>query len=1043
MLKDSDSHSSSSHIQDSILSLAAMFEGDFSLDWLEELAEMKASVVLSALEWGVQEGLLSRQRPAVYAFIHEETRSQYADQLTNEEKEQCHRKIAAILVRELPDDDSLALEVAQHFLCIPGDWRTCEWLVKAGEIYAKSFQAEKALGCFSRVLNELSSQRGGNEDRLFVKAAMGYSNVYAGRADMQKILSFLLEARERAKNLHEQSNEILLELHIAKYERLRSEFDKALDRFERAFSNVESLNNPTLTAAATVFHTYFLFWQGRFHDVIEVYEKSVPEVDRYPVGQFPIVAAMMVGHCYTMVGKITQGLGMLDAIYNYCLRQGDNYLSSHASACIAMVMTSINRFEDAARYLRLSMKEAGKSDNRWVSSLDALMLALTSYQKGNSRKALQYLHEHRTKNVVPARDPVGDVYLFELCWAMECEKLSSLPGLSLEKQIDLVLSQRNIFLKGIAYRYKALLGKLRGASNEEIVQLLTSSNELLKESGNQLELANTKLELARLYLSTGNRKKGKVALQAASDILSPIDAELIPDDLKPLIEDQNSEGTILTEILNLAEEMAAKQGKSGSLQQIVVTANHLIRAERGALLLADEDAGSLKIHLRASKNLTIEQINDPQFASSRKMIESVIASGKGQIFETDPSENAISSTGEIIRSSICVPVMLRKRIIGVLYHENRLLGSVFKESHLKLLAYLAAQAALSLDYEKVSENVEKLSRKNNEENLSRADEITQSCRVEGLVGTSRAMQHIFDQISRIARSDTTVLILGETGVGKNLVAEAIHRQSLRSNGPFVTVQCSALTESLITSELFGHEKGAFTGATNRMIGRFELANKGTLFLDEIGDLSLDVQARLLRVLQSKEFERVGGGKETLTSDFRLVAATNRNLEEDVRAKRFREDLYYRINVFPLSIPPLRERREDIPFLVNHFLQLYAPTQQGNIGNRVSREVIDALMRRDWPGNIRELQNVIQRGVVLSKGPHFQLPPEEVTLFKTTGTTGIETLEENERGHIIKVLQKTGWKVRGPGGAAEILNINPSTLRCRIKKLKIAKPDRRI
>lgn len=1019
-----------------------MFEGDFSLDWLEELAEMKASVVLSVLEGGVQEGLLSRKRPAVYVFVRKETRSQYADRLTDEKKEQCHRKIATILIRELSDDDSLALEVAQHFLCIPGDWGTCEWLVKAGEIYAKSFQAEKAIRCFSRVLNELSSQKGGNEDRLFVKAAMGHSNVYAGRADTKKCLSFLLEARERVKNLHEQSSEILLEMHIAKYERLRSEFDKALDRFERAFSNIEGINNPALTAAATVFQTYFLFWQGRFLDVIEVYEKSVPEVDRYPVGHFPIVAAMMVGHCYTMVGQITQGLGMLDAIYNYCLRQGDNYLSSHANACIAMVMLSINRFEDASRYLRLSLKEADKSENRWVSNLDALMLAFTNYLKGNTRKALQHLHEHRTKNVLPTQDPVGDLYVFELCWAMECGKLTSLPELSLEKQINFALSQKNIFLKGIAYRYKALLGKSKGMPNEEIARLLTSSDEFLKQSGNRLEFARTKLELARFYLSTGNKSKGKAAIQTASDILSPIDAELIPDDLRPLIEDQNFERTILAEILNLAEEMAAKQGKGGSLQQIVVTANHLIGAERGALLLIDEDTGASKIHLRASKNLTIEQIYDPQFDSSRKMIRGVIVSGKGQVSETGPTESTALPSSEMIRSSICVPVILRKKIVGVLYHENRLLSNVFKESHLKLLAYLAAQAALTLDYERVTENVEQLSRKNNEENPPRVVETAPSCRVEGLVGTSRTMKYVFDQINRIAQSDTNVLILGETGVGKNLVAEAIHRQSMRNDGPFVTVQCSALTESLITSELFGHEKGAFTGATNRMIGRFELANKGTLFLDEIGDLSLDVQARLLRVLQSKEFERVGGGKETLTSDFRLVAATNRNLEEDVRAKRFREDLYYRINVFPLYIPPLRERREDIPLLVYHFLRLYA-TQERSVDEQVSREVIDALMRRDWPGNIRELQNVIQRGVVLGKNSHFQLPPEEIVLPKTAGATGIETLEDNERGHIIRALQKTGWKVRGQGGAAEILNINPSTLRCRMKKLKIARPARGI
>ena len=221
-----------------------------------------------------------------------------------------------------------------------------------------------------------------------------------------------------------------------------------------------------------------------------------------------------------------------------------------------------------------------------------------------------------------------------------------------------------------------------------------------------------------------------------------------------------------------------------------------------------------------------------------------------------------------------------------------------------------------------------------------------------------------------------MLILGETGVGKNLLAEAIHRQSLRADGPFITVQCSALTESLITSELFGHEKGAFTGATNRYVGRFEMAHKGTLFLDEIGDLSLEVQARLLRVLQSKEFERVGGGKDVLVSDFRLIAATNRNLEQEVQAGRFREDLYYRINVIPLLIPPLRERKEDIPLLVHHFLNINN-TKQGTNIVKIKQETMDTLTRHNWPGNIRELENVIQRGLIVGTG----------SLFSTTVTQG--------------------------------------------------------
>ena len=293
-------------------------------------------------------------------------------------------------------------------------------------------------------------------------------------------------------------------------------------------------------------------------------------------------------------------------------------------------------------------------------------------------------------------------------------------------------------------------------------------------------------------------------------------------------------------------------------------------------------------------------------------------------------------------------------------------------------------------------------------------------------------------LEKVARTDTAILILGETGVGKNLVARVIHEHSARNGGPFVSVQCSALTESLITSELFGHEKGAFTGATNRRIGRFEMAHKGTLFLDEIGDLSLEVQARLLRVLQTKEFERVGGGKETLTSDFRLIAATNRNLEEAIKAGRFREDLYYRINVFPLHVPPLRDRKEDIPSLVRHFLKVYSSGKQLGLED-VPKEVMERLIDYDWPGNIREMENIIQRGIILGGNRRFHLPELQVMHIKADRPGAFRTLEENERHHVQEALRRSRWKIHGPDGAAEILHINPSTLASRMKKLGIKGP----
>jgi len=352
-----------------------------------------------------------------------------------------------------------------------------------------------------------------------------------------------------------------------------------------------------------------------------------------------------------------------------------------------------------------------------------------------------------------------------------------------------------------------------------------------------------------------------------------------------------------------------------------------------------------------------------------------------------------------------------------------------------LLAHFATLAGFALDNFRAYQEIRRLNQRLMDEKMYHEEKHLQSLHFEDIVGQSPAISRVLAQISQVAATDTSVLILGETGVGKELVASAIHLHSHRNKRPLIRVNCSALPESLIPSELFGHEKGAFTGAIGRRTGRFELADGGTLFLDEVGDLPLEIQVRLLRVLQSKEFERIGG-TETLHSDFRLLLATNQDLEQAIKAKRFREDLYYRINVFPLYVPPLRERKEDIPLLAYYFLKIYS-TKTRKSFEGIPKKEMDKLMQYDWPGNVRELENIIERGAILSRGPSFQVPSLDTWssgVFPTNND--VATFKENECRHILQALEKTNWKVRGPGGAAELLDINPSTLSFRIKKLGI-------
>ena len=330
-------------------------------------------------------------------------------------------------------------------------------------------------------------------------------------------------------------------------------------------------------------------------------------------------------------------------------------------------------------------------------------------------------------------------------------------------------------------------------------------------------------------------------------------------------------------------------------------------------------------------------------------------------------------------------------------------------------------------------DVQQLTSRLHAENVYLQEEIKLQHNFGEIIGQSKALRQMLRKVERVAVTGTTVLILGESGTGKELIARAVHDLSERRERPLVKLNCAALPDKLIESELFGHEKGAFTGAHARRIGRFELADGSTIFLDEIGDLPLGLQVKLLRVLQEGEFERLGSST-TKKVDVRVIAATNRNLARAVADGDFREDLYYRLNVFPLTSPPLRERKEDIRVLVKHFVKKHS----AKIGKRIERipkPVMTKLMAYDWPGNVRELENVIERAMILSVGDRLELD-DWPTGLPTAGASSLATLDKLEREHIVKVLELTGWRVSGDSGAARILDINPKTLQSRMKKLGI-------
>ena len=303
-----------------------------------------------------------------------------------------------------------------------------------------------------------------------------------------------------------------------------------------------------------------------------------------------------------------------------------------------------------------------------------------------------------------------------------------------------------------------------------------------------------------------------------------------------------------------------------------------------------------------------------------------------------------------------------------------------------------------------------------------------------LIGSNPGLRSVWRAVQMVAPTDSSVLIQGETGTGKELVARAVHDESRRRHGPYVKLNCATLPAGLAESELFGHERGAFTGAVSRTDGRFQQAHGGTLFLDEIGELPLELQPKLLRILQEQEYERLGSGR-TVHVDVRLIAASNEDLQQMVLERRFRADLFYRLNVFPISIPPLRHRREDIPLLVGHFLRSLAPRMNKDV-TEIPHEALEVLKRWEWPGNIRELQNIIERAVIRSSGPRLEIPIEELRVSSCSNAAMTQTLAEAQRSHILGVLEQTNGVVAGPNGAASRLGLPRTTLTYRMRRLGI-------
>jgi formate hydrogenlyase transcriptional activator len=546
-----------------------------------------------------------------------------------------------------------------------------------------------------------------------------------------------------------------------------------------------------------------------------------------------------------------------------------------------------------------------------------------------------------------------------------------------------------------------------------------------------------------LPLSTAHRRLGSLGFASHLEDAYPPEEQvflsLIANQIAVAIDDARAQKRLKL-LLDLTNRVVSKLQLTELLQEISSSIRQVMQCESVVVSLPDPETSELRrfaLDFPGHEELLAKACSDSETA--------VFRTGEPVNLTREQVAAYPEATG-VIHSCCLLPLLTGERVLGVLT-----LGSsrenAFTDEDLAFLGQVANQIALAVEnalaYGQVSDLKDRLAR----ENVYLESEIRSELHFEDIVGNSQALKRVLREIETVSPADATVLVYGETGTGKELIARAVHNLSARHSNAFVKLNCAAIPTGLLESELFGHEKGAFTGAINQRVGRFEVAHRGTIFLDEIGEIPLELQPKLLRVLQEREFERLGSTR-TLRTDARLIAATNRDLKAMVEEQKFRSDLYYRLNVFPIRVPTLRERKEDIPLLVRHFVQQFSQ-RNNRVINSIPSQTMEALVRYRWPGNIRELQNVIERAVIISKSPvlnvtlselqsdTIQASPQGAPQVSLPEQTNLQdVLEETERTQILRALEACNGLITGPNGAAARLGIKRSTLQLRMQKLGI-------
>ena len=775
-----------------------------------------------------------------------------------------------------------------------------------------------------------------------------------------------------------------------------------------------------------------LFWQGYITKAIERYESVIGSHEELPGDVETLKSCIRLGWTYGNAGETARGIGLVRAVRRKARELGAQDLERYATLSLVIILAEARRIEEGEKFLEEIFQTPEELLDHYTLWPGNGKRAYFACCRGEYEKAFTYLcrawDNSQSLGTPHHRGPDN----LEVMLAVE-ERGMVHPHWNFEADIRRLLNWPDIYMQGVAYRFRALKAHKAKGNIQEIKADLKRAIGLLSQAGAKIELSHAQVLLARIRISEKKVGPAERLLKAAWEVFSKVNPDLFPEDLKPYLDRASKNALWVQSLLKIGNALSANRTRDELLGKIIKQAMRIAGAERGAIFLRQHR----ELNMAVSRNLAPSEISRNNFSKQMDLIHSVMESGIEVVLKPERGDDL---EGEGWKGGF--PIRLKARVMGVLFMDRGPTRLRLPDDEISLLKIICNQAAVALEnmeaYEEVMDQNNELAAETHfyRETLEPNPLKTQ------MIGRSEPFKKMLGLVSRVADSDTTVMITGETGVGKDMVAQAIHQHSNRSSGPFIAVNLVSLSPELIASELFGHEKGAFTGASQTRKGRFELASRGTLFLDDIDAFSLDIQVKMLRVLETKAFERVGGS-QTLNTKFRLVAASNRNIEDLVAQGLFRSDFYYRLNVFPIKIPALRERVEDIPALAKYFMEMFGKKFDKRFDGIPKRD-LDLMMNYHWPGNIRELRHIMERAVLLSRNGSFRLPPLDTAPVMAISDPGrILPLKEMEAGHILKALTRCRGKVSGRGGAAELLQVKPTTLYSKMKRLDIRRDAWRV